>query len=131
MNEIQQLRKFDPELGQARDIFPITKVEAIGAGVSIIYDISAANNNQHYPDLQTALGEGGSNIPQEYRNGGLTVKFIQGIEQSSSNKYVQYRLISNTWSINIIDWITERDIAEEVNDIYFNIPNGGDEHRFL
>jgi hypothetical protein len=90
MNEIQQLRKYDPETGQDQNIYPVTKLKALGAGVSVIYDISAANNNQSYPDLQTALGIDGANIPQEYRKGGLTIKFIQSMPDSSDNKYVMY-----------------------------------------
>ena len=43
MNLIQQLTKFDPESGQERIIFPITKVEALGDGVSIIYEIGRAS----------------------------------------------------------------------------------------
>lgn len=110
MNQIQQLRKFNPELGQDMDIFPVTKVRALGAGVSIIYDISAANNNQYYPDLQTALGNDGANIPQEYRRGGMIVEFIKGTEQSSNNRYARYFLTYKEFTTSVGLW-------EELSDI--------------
>ena len=66
------------------------------------FDISELNatENPHtlatYADLQSALNA----LPAEYRKGGMSVKFVQ----SSDNTYVQYRLISDEWSINTEDW---------------------------
>lgn len=57
------------------------------AAPKVIYDISAAHNNTKYTDLADALGTNGDNIPQEYRKGGITVRYVQ----SSDNRYVQYR----------------------------------------
>ena len=54
-----------------------------------VYDISAHHSNNTYVDLAAAL-DGGNNIPQELRRGGMSVKFVQ----SSDNKYVQYRLMA-------------------------------------
>lgn len=70
------------------------------AAPKVIYDISAAHNNTKYTDLSDALGTNGGNIPQEYRKGGITVRYVQ----TSDNKYVQYRLMKNDWSATITDW---------------------------
>lgn len=64
-----------------------------------VYDISAHHSNNTYVDLAAAL-DGGNNIPQELRRGGMSVKFVQ----SSDNKYVQYRLMNNQWSTTESDW---------------------------
>lgn len=65
-----------------------------------VYDISAANSGAKYADLSAALGVDGGNVPSEIRRGGMSVKFVQ----SSDNKYVQFRLMSNVWSTNVADW---------------------------
>ena len=59
------------------------------AAPKVIYDISAAHNNTKYTDLSDALGTNGGNIPQEYRKGGITVRFVRTYD----NKYVQYRFM--------------------------------------
>lgn len=68
------------------------------------YDISAANATGStlatYPDLATALGTNGSNIPEALRKGGMSVKFVQ----SSDNKYVQYRLMANEFTTDTTQW---------------------------
>jgi len=53
-----------------------------------------------YADLTAALGTDGENVPDALRKGGMSIKFIQ----SSDNKYVQYRLMSTTWSTVVTDW---------------------------
>jgi lysophospholipase L1-like esterase len=70
------------------------------AAPKVIYDISAAHNNTKYTDLADALGTKGGNIPQEYRKGGITVRYVQ----ASDNKYVQYRLMTDEWSTTESDW---------------------------
>ena len=69
-----------------------------------VFDISAYNltNNQptKYANLVAALGTNGANIPESYRMGGMTVKYIQ----SSDNKYVQYRLMSNIFNTTVDNW---------------------------
>lgn len=91
-----------------------------------VYDISAAHNNTKYADLSAALGTNGGNIPQEYRKGGMSVKFVQ----SSDNKYVQYRLISDEWSINTDNWsLSENNVLIEHHEyILVYVDN---EHRFI
>ena len=64
-----------------------------------VFDISVYNNNAKYADLATALN-GGANIPQSLQKGGMSVKFVQ----SSDNKYVQYRLMSDTFNTTAANW---------------------------
>ena len=70
------------------------------AAPKVIYDISAAHNNTKYTDLSDALGTGGNNIPQEYRKGGITVRYVR----SSDNKYVQYRLMADGFTTDTTQW---------------------------
>ena len=74
-------------------------VDSLGA-----FDISAYHATgsvlAKYADLAAALGTNGANIPDTLRKGGMSVKFIQ----SSDNKYVQYRLMANTFSTTVTDW---------------------------
>ena len=68
------------------------------------FDISAyratGNVLAKYVDLSAAL-DGGNNIPEAFRKGGISVKFVQ----SSDNKYVQYFLKKNAWSVSEADWV--------------------------
>ena len=66
-----------------------------------------------YADLSAAL-DGGNNIPQSLRKGGMSVKFVR----SSDNKYVQYRLTADEWSTNTDDW---RNVEDEINYIKLQI----------
>lgn len=68
--------------------------------LSVPYDISAANSSAEYTDLEDALGSNGSNIPQNLRVGGLTVKFVN----SDTEEYEQWRLKSSSWSTNTSSW---------------------------
>ena len=52
-----------------------------------------------YADIAAAL-DGGNNIPEAIRKGGMSVKFVQ----SSDNKYVQYRLMADEFSAAVADW---------------------------
>lgn len=48
-----------------------------------------------------------NSVPMSYRHGGLKLSFISnndGSLQNSDNKYVQYRLMNNTWSTTVTDW---------------------------
>ena len=64
-----------------------------------VFDISAYNGTS-YADLSAALGTNGANIPQNLRKGGMSVKFVL----SSDNKYVQYRLMSDTFNTTEANW---------------------------
>lgn len=75
------------------------------------FDVSELNatENPHtlaqYADLSSALAA----IPTDYQKGGMSIKFVQ----SSDNKYVQYRLMKDTWSTLITDWQYMGDFVEE------------------
>ena len=74
--------------------------------VGEIYDISANHANTKYANLAAALGTNGENIPQSLRKGGISIKFIQ----SSNNKYVQYRLMTDSFNTTIYNWQGVEDV---------------------
>ena len=63
----------------------------------VVYDISKATG-QSYETLSDALS--GNNVPLEIREGGMSVRFIS----NSDNKYVQYRLLTTSFSTTETDW---------------------------
>ena len=79
------------------------------------FDISAyratGNVLAKYVDLSAAL-DGGNNIPEAFRKGGISVKFVQ----SSDNKYVQYFLTKEEWSTNDEDW-EKINLEEEISQL--------------
>ena len=86
----------------------------------IVYDISKAHNGSTYTDLADALGTNGTNVPLEVREGGMSVKFIQ----TSNNKYVQYRLMSTSFSTNEADWQSVMSAADKNLLDYYNNSRG-------
>jgi hypothetical protein len=60
-----------------------------------------------YADLTAALGTNGANIPEAIRKGGMSVKYVQ----TSDNKYVQWRLMSDSFNTDIVNWQNETDEA--------------------
>lgn len=82
------------------------KNRAMAAEQAIIFDVSAHNNGTVFESLPALLGNSNLDtlIPVSLRHGGMTIRFIQGSEQSSDNKYVQYRLMTNAWSTTVTDW---------------------------
>jgi hypothetical protein len=70
----------------------------------VVFDISAYHATggvlAEYADLTAALGTNGANIPDDLRKGGMSIKFVQ----SSDNKYVQYRLMANSFTTDINAW---------------------------
>ena len=68
------------------------------------FDISAYHAEggvlAKYANLSAALGTNGANIPEAIRKGGMSVKFVL----SSDNKYVQYRLMSDTFNTTPTNW---------------------------
>ena len=67
------------------------------------FDLSAYNAQggvlATYADLSAALTALNA-LPAAYKKGGMSLKFVQ----SSDNKYVQYRLMADSWSTNTEDW---------------------------
>ena len=72
-----------------------------------VFDISAYNLTDgqptKYADLTAALGNKGANVPTQYRVPGMTVRYVQ----SSDNKYMQYRLLSSSFSTIVDNWQNE------------------------
>ena len=94
------------ELGNSENLVVSQKCvsqEIIQGGV---YDVSAHNNNEVFESLQALLSSSNLStlIPPLVRHGGMSIKFIQGSEQSSDNKYLQYRLMSDAFSTTVTDW---------------------------
>ena len=65
----------------------------------VVYDISKTTS-QSYDTLSAALGTDGNNVPPEVREGGMTIRFVS----NSDNKYVQYRLMAQTFSNDEDNW---------------------------
>lgn len=95
--------------------------------VSVLHPTSGVNGGSTYASLSAAIAV----IPQDKRKGGMTVKFVQ----SSDNKYVQYRLMSDTFSTTVANWqgvddeptagsenlVESGGVRKVINDIYSNI----------
>lgn len=71
-----------------------------------VYDVSAHNDEMVFESLQDLLSRSDLStlIPISVRRGGMTIKFIQNSVVSPNNKYVQYRLMSNTFNTTLINW---------------------------
>ena len=80
----------------------------------IIYDVSARNNGVVFESLSALLSSSDLStlIPTSVRRGGMTIRFIQ----SSDNKYVQYRLMSNNWSTVVANWQGVDDVPTAESD---------------
>lgn len=79
---------------------------AKAAEQAIIFDVSAHNDGAVFESLQALLSSSDLStlIPESVRHGGMTIRFILGSEQSSDNKYVQFRLMSNVWNTTVANW---------------------------
>lgn len=85
-------------------------------GQEVIYDVSANNGGVTFASLSALLSDENLStlIPVAVRCGGMSIRFAQ----TSDNKYVQYMLIKNTWSILVRDWMkinVNDDILQVVN----------------
>ena len=71
-----------------------------------VYDVSSHNNGIVFESLQALLSSSNLStlIPTSVRHGGMSIRFIQGSVPNSGNKYVQYRLMSPTWSTVVANW---------------------------
>ena len=89
-----------------------------------VFDITVYNSNTKYADLAAALGTNGANIPQSLRRGGMSVKYVQ----SSDNKYIQARLMANSFTTDITQWqVVDEEPFEESN----NLVEAGGVNRIL
>jgi hypothetical protein len=69
-------------------------------------DVSELNatENPHTPAIYADLSAALAAISTDYQKGGMSIKFIQGTVQSSDNKYVQYRLMSDVFNTTVTNW---------------------------
>lgn len=81
-----------------------------------VYDVSAHNNGAVFESLQTLLSSSNLStlIPISIRHGGMTIRFIQGSEQSSDNKYAQWMYMGTDDAIftNIANWQSVEEITK-------------------
>lgn len=84
------------ELGNAED--KVMSQKAVSDIVDelesqVIYDVTTNNSGTTFDSLSALLSNENLStlIPISVRHGGMMIRFIQGSEQSSDNKYVQYR----------------------------------------
>ena len=71
-------------------------------GQQVIYDVTSNNDGATFASLSTLLSSENLStlIPSSVRCGGMNIRFVQ----SSDNKYVQYRLMSSTFSTKKSNW---------------------------
>ena len=107
---------------QTTDVYPVTSAKAVydegnkrlddiikeinGKAAKleqeVIYDVTANNNGATFESLSSLLGSGNLStlIPSAIRCGGMTIRFVQSFD----NKYVQYRLMSDTFNTTLANW---------------------------
>ena len=106
----------------ASDVYKLKEVLNKFEG-GMIYDVSAHNNGAVFESLKSLLNSTNLStlIPISVRRGGMTIRFIQGPEQSSDNKYVQYRLMATSFSTTESDW---QGVADEPKHNSNNLVSG-------
>ena len=82
------------------------KTTGLATEQEIIYDVSARNGGVVFESLQALLSSSNLNtlIPTSVRHGGMSVRFIQGSEQSSDNEYIQARLMATSFTTDVTKW---------------------------
>lgn len=97
------------------------KIPTVGAIVDGlndgVYDVSKRNsiggpNNDGKFTLDYILDNANTLIPIGWRHGGMIISFVH----SSDNKYVQYFLTKDEWSLNEADW-QKMNLEEEVSQL--------------
>jgi lysophospholipase L1-like esterase len=66
----------------------------------VVFDVSEYNKVDNKPKTYTDLSEALTDVPVSKCHGGMSIRYIQSFD----NKYVQYRLISQNFSIIESDW---------------------------
>ena len=86
---------------------------------SDIYDVSYHNNNATFGSLSELLSSENLStlIPTEVRCGGMTIRFVQ----SSDNRYVQYRLMSNEFTTDTTQWAIDDESVYIENPEYISV----------
>lgn len=82
------------------------KTTGLATEQEIIYDISARNGGVIFESLSALLSSSNLStlIPTSVRCGGMSIRFIQSFAPNSDNKYVQYRLMSDTFNTTVANW---------------------------
>jgi|GEM_PF-2706098 len=87
-----------------KDVYTKKNVDALLADkayVDGVFDVNRyVGSDIPYDSLSQVLNNAATLIPTTVRRGGMSIKFVQ----SSDNKYVQYRLMSNTFNTNVANW---------------------------
>ena len=101
------------------------KLKELSTKQEIIYDVSARNDSAVFESLQALLSSPNLDtlIPMSFRHGGMSISFIQ----SSDNKYVQYRLTSDTFDITVANWERYNDVTasnQSFSDLDISDENG-------
>ena len=82
----------------------LTKLESEVSqlGQQVIYDVTLNNNGATFASLSALLSDANlaTLIPASVRCGGMSIRFVQ----SPDNKYVQYRLVSDSFTADINKW---------------------------
>lgn len=129
-NEAQARTQNDQLLSQA---IAAEQKRAEAAEQAIIYDVSALNGGVAFESLSALLNSSDLStlIPASVRHGGMTIRFIQGSEQSSDNKYVQCRLMTDSFTTDTDVWqvMTNEISAGSKNLVYSNGIYGGLLHK--
>ena len=128
---------------QTTDVYPVTSTKAVydennerldniinKIEPGIIYDVSANNDGAVFESLQALLSSSSLNtlIPTSVRYGGMSIRFIQGSVPNSDNKYLQYRLMADTFSTTVTDWQGVDDTISDDSDNL--ITSGGVKNAF-
>lgn len=106
-------------------------VRAKAAEEAIIFDVSAHNNGAVFESISALLSDSNLDtlIPVSFRHGGMTIRFIKGSEHTSDNKYVQYRLTSDSFNTTVANWINDTEHITELETEAINVsikyPTGG------
>ena len=92
---------------------------------SDIYDVSYHNSGTTFESLSTLLNDSNLStlIPTEVRCGGMTIRFIQ----SSDNKYVQYRLMSNEFCTDATQWAIDDESVYVENPEFIYVKKDADD----
>jgi len=77
-------------------------VKSGGVAREIVWDVTARNSNATFASLSALLSDANlaTLIPTTIRRGGMQIRFVH----SNDNKYVQYRLMSTSFSTTESDW---------------------------
>ena len=67
---------------------------------ALIFDVSEANGGEPFDTLTDALSYADNVLLDGQKKGGMTIKYVQ----SSDNKYVQFRLMSDTFNTTVANW---------------------------